>query len=108
MAITLKVGDIGKSLIKRSLTSNAFDYEGENIELQDLSTAKSRTYALTLSQTIDLEEDEGKNCRNYPNKNFTSYRECDENFVYNEVKNNYNMMPFWAARSMDEITDIMY
>ena len=90
------------------MTSNAFDYEGENIELQDLSTAKSRTYALTLSQTIDLEEDEGKNCRKYPNKNFCSYRECDENFVYHEVKNNYNMMPFWAARSMDEITDIMY
>ena len=36
------------------------------------------------------------------------YRECDENFVYNEMVKNYSMMPFWAAKKIDEITDIAY
>ena len=65
-------------------------------------------YALTISQKIDLETDKGKNCKNYPNKNFSSYRECDENYVYNEVVKNYNMMPFWAAKKIDEITHTAY
>ena len=40
----------------------------------------------------------------YPNEQFSSYRECDENYVYNKVVKNYNMMPFWAAKNIDEIT----
>ena len=68
----------------------------------------SFTYALTISQTIDLETDKGKNCKDYPNEFFSSYRECDENFVYNEVVKNYPMMPFWAARNIDEISQIAY
>ena len=90
------------------MRSNSFDYEGTVIELEDLQTSMVKTYALTLSQTINLEADEGKNCKNYPNENFSSYRECDETFVYNEVVNNFNIMPFWAAKSIDEITDNMY
>ena len=107
LAITIEVVDSLKSLVKRSLTSDPFDYEGEKLRI-DLTTAQSKFYALTLSQKIYLEADVGKNCKNYPNKEFASYRECDENFVYNEVKQHYKMMPFWAAKSIEEITDIKY
>ena len=65
-------------------------------------------YALTISQTIDLETDKGKNCKNYPNKNFSSFSECDVNFVYNEVVLKFNIMPFWAAKNIDEITNKTY
>ena len=108
LGITLEIGDKRTSVVKRKLIAKSFDYEGTIIELEDLWSTKVKTYALTLSQTINLEADEGKQCRNYPNENFSSYRECDENFVYDEVLNNFNIVPFWAAKSIDEITENMY
>ena len=108
LGITLEVGDKRKSLERRRLIQNSFEYDGAKIELENLYHSKRRAYALTVSQTIDLETDKGKNCKDYPNEKFSSYRECDENFVYNEVVKNYNMMPFWAARNIEEITHIAY
>ena len=106
LGIAIEVGDKRKTLEKRRLIQNSFEYEGAKIELENLYNSKTRTYALTISQTIDLETDKGKNCKDYPDKKFSSYRDCDENFVYNKVVKNYNMMPFWAAKKIDEITHI--
>ena len=106
LGISVELGDRRKSLTRRKLIQNSFEYEGAKIELESLFNTKMRTYALTISQRIDLENDKGKNCKDYPNENFSSYRECDENFVYNKVAENYNMTPFWAAKNIDEITNI--
>ena len=106
LGITVEIEDIRKSLSRRKINSNSFDYEGPPIELKDLSSSKIVSFGLSLSQTIDLEA--GKNCKIYPNQIFSSYRECDESFVYNEILKNYSMMPFWAAKKIDEITDIAY
>ena len=107
MSITLEVVDSLKSLVKRSSALEAFDYEGSKMKLH-LHKPQSKFFALTLSQMVHLETDEGKNCINYPNKNFKSFRECDENFVYHEIKENYNFMPFWAAKKVEEITKIKF
>ena len=104
LKISVEIGDKRKSLARRKLIQNSFEYEGAQVELSSLSVSMIKMYALTISQTIDLETDKGKNCQKYPNENFSSYRECDENFVYNEVMEKYNMMPFWAAKNTDEIT----
>ena len=104
LGISIEVGDKRKAPARRRLIQNSFEYEGAKIKLENLYSSKTRTYAFTVSQTIDLETDKGKNCVDYPNANFSSYRECDENFVYNEVAEKYNMMPFWAAKNIDEIT----
>ena len=104
LEIAIEVGDKRKALARRRLIQNSFEYEGAKIKLENLYSSISRTYAVTVSQTIDLETDKGKNCIDYPNKNFSSYRECDENFVYNEVVEKYNMMPFWAAKNIHEIS----
>ena len=108
LGIALEVGDKRKTLARRRLIQNSFEYEGAKIGLESLYSSQTRTYAVTVSQIIDLETDKGKNCKDYPNKNFSSYQECDENFVYNEVEKNYNMMPFWAAKNIDAITHIAY
>ena len=108
LGIAIEVGDKKKSLARRKLIQNSFEYEGAKIELESLYYTKMRTYALTISQRIDLETDKGKNCKDYPNENFSSYSECDENFVYNEVVEKFNMMPFWAAKNINEITNITY
>ena len=106
IGITLEIEDKRKSLSRRKINSNSFDYEGPPIEIKNLYSTRVLTIALSLSQTIDLEP--MKQCKNYPNQNFLSYRECDENFVYNKIVQNYSMMPFWAAKKIDEITDIAY
>ena len=36
-----------------------------------------------------------KKCRNYPHEDFSSYR---------EMKDTYNLMPFWAAMNEREVT----
>ena len=81
------------------------DYEGEHIEI-DMGKTGCIDYYLTLSQTIAIENDKGKACTNYPTQDFTSYRDCDEQFVYDEMKHTYNLMPFWAAKKIDEITEL--
>ena len=104
LGISVEIGDKRKSLKRRKLIQNSFEYEGAKIELEALHYTKMRTYALTISQRIDLETDKGKNCKDYPNENFSSYSKCDENFVYNEVVEKFNMMPFWAAKNIHEIS----
>ena len=97
--------DSMKSLFKRSLILDSFDYEGGKLEV-DLQTPQIKFYTISLSQTLDLENDKRQSCLNYPNQKFASFRDCDENFVYNEIKNNYDIMPFWAAKWTDEITHV--
>ena len=105
LAVTVKIEDRRKSLLKRSLNLNIFDYEGIPLQIADLRTGIFLDLSLTVSNTIDLESDTGIECTNYPSNEFTSYRECDESFVYNEMKNSYNLMPFWAAKTLDEVTN---
>ena len=59
-----------------------------------------------VSQIIDSSLDPDKNCHNYPFNNFTSYRECDEDYVYKEYVHKYQTMPFWVAANIQEVTSI--
>ena len=59
-----------------------------------------------MSQTIDSHLDEGMNCQNYPYQNFSTYGECDIDFVYKEYVNKYELMPFWVTNNMTEVTKL--
>ena len=58
-----------------------------------------------MSQTIDSSLDDDKKCKNYPHGKFSSYRECDEAFVYDMFDHKYKLMPFWVAKNMEEVTE---
>ena len=105
LSVTLLIEDKRKALSKRSLVSNVMDYDGARIKM-DLMKSMTQNYYLKISQTVDIEADEGKACKNYPTQDFTSYRECDEQFVYDQMKNTFNLMPFWAANRAEEITKL--
>lgn len=107
LRMTVTIEDRLKMLSKRTLKSNTIDFEGPRIQIDDLMSPQYLDFYLTVSQTISLETDEGMHCQNYPTKEFESFSECDQHFVYNEMKNRYNVMPFWAAKKLDEITKIM-
>ena len=107
LAIQLHIEDMKKSLSRRTLLSNLFDYDGVPLVIQKLTIGKFYSFALALSKTINLETDGGKHCTNYPTEKFASYRACDMDFVHNEMKNTYKIMPFWAAKTLDEVTNIL-
>ena len=55
----------------------------------------------------NLKSDPGKRCQDYPIEKFSTYRDCDMDFVYNEMRTKYKFMPFWAANTLDEVTDFV-
>ena len=103
--IMLTIHDKERVLIKRGLKAEIDSYDGEHMEL-DLENPMNRKYFISMKQNIHLEMESGINCKNYPSGDFSSYRDCDEDFVYNEMKIKHNLMPFWAAQNLDEVTKL--
>ena len=104
LGVQLKVGDIRKYLTRRTLESNIFDYDGIPLKMENLTSGMFYRFSLALFETISLKSDTAKQCQDYPTENFASYRDCDMDFVHDEMKNRYNFMPFWAAKTLDEVT----
>ena len=105
--VTVLIEDRMKALRRRLSKSNSLDYIGPPIKTRRLSPKIDR-FILSFAQTIDLEEDPGSMCTDYPTKTFASFHDCDENFVYQEMRQKYNLMPFWAAKSLNEVTKLKY
>ena len=104
----IKLEDRRKSLSNRPVLSN----EGFALQIEDLTSGEYRDYSLTIFEKIKIEavqglfKGNGKDCRNYPTEKFLNYRECDIDFVYNEMKDKYKIMPFWAAKTLNDITNL--
>ena len=60
---------------------------------------------ISVSQNIYSEKDKETFCRNYPTSQWINYRQCDEDFVHQEMKKR-NIVPFWATNNMSEVTSI--
>ena len=83
------------------------DYSGPDMSNPDLSKPILEVVILRFSQFIDSELDKDKNCVNYPNQIFTSYAECDQNYVYNQFATKYKpLLPFWAVRDLTKVTNL--
>ena len=80
------------------------DYEGPIVDVGNLNDTVDLHYFLGISQTKNLEIYSDIECKNYPYRNFLSYQDCDESFVYNRMRDS-KIMPFWASHDMDEVTD---
>ena len=104
IGLSLKIEDKMKTLKKRNLRSQSQDYEGPTIDLKNLNDTRIYKYFLGISQTKNLEIYSDIECKNYPYRNFLSYQECDESFVYNRMRDS-KIMPFWASHDMDEVTN---
>ena len=107
LGVQLKVGDIKKYLTRRTLESNIFDYDGIPLKMESLISGMFYRFSLALFETIHLKSDPGKHCQDYPIETFSNYRDCDMDFVYTEMRNHYKFMPFWAAKTLDEVTNFV-
>ena len=108
LSFQVRIEDERKSLTRRTLKSETFDYDGIPLVIESLKRGMQMQYDVNLAlfETIHLESDSGQNCINYPSEKFSHYRKCDMDFVYNEMKNKYKIMPFWAAKTLDEVTNL--
>ena len=104
LSAIIKLEDRRKSLSNRPVLSN----EGFALQIEDLTSGEYLDYSLTIFEKINLEAGQvnGKGCRKYPTEKFLNYRECDMDFVYNEMKDKYKIMPFWAAKTLNDVTNL--
>ena len=52
-----------------------------------------------LTQEIFVEEDESKECKNYHNSDYSSYNECDQEYIHRKISVFIGpcFTPLWAA-----------
>ena len=53
-------------------------------------------YNAILEQTKFLEEDQSKNCVNYPTENYKTFKHCDDSFQKEFLQNYSPSKPYWA------------
>ena len=107
--ISFKSGNIEKvqiSLKGRTLASNREIYDNTFHTKGDTISAtpgRLNKYAVEISKTVYLEEDEGKKCRNYPNSEYASYMECDDRYMRN-ICAKIQLVPIWLSDDIGQVT----
>ena len=107
-AFFLYTVDRKKALTKRMSVRNMLAYSGPIISNQIKGFTKEVKVALKITQNKFSEEDQTNPCAEYPNEDYQSFEDCDEIFVYHEMKTKHHIMPFWATDNLTEVTDKRY
>ena len=103
--ISIYIEEKNRALRKRQLAENMLSFVGPYIGNPNLSIGRRIRVAIKLEQFIDSEHDVSKNCFNYPTKEYSSYAECDEKYVQQQFKKNWeNIKPFWVVDNLSEVT----
>ena len=94
---------LGKSsTCSRNLAELAFSQSGEQIEL---GRNWEKHFVVKILGNKFPEEDPGNDCRNYPNEDFQSYKECDNDFLRKEVdKISPGLRPIWLSQDLSLVT----
>jgi hypothetical protein len=65
----------------------------------------NRQYWVNVQKNVFVEEDPTKNCRNYPNPYYASYRECDDQWMKDTVARLApGLVPIWLADNLETVT----
>ena len=91
---------------RRPLLANKKIYSGPFLAIRDLSKPMQIRTVNSLSQIINSEFDQGKNCKNYPYKHYKSYRDCDEEYAFNALYKEHKIIPFWATTNLSSVTKL--
>ena len=92
--------------LKRALKSLRKNYLGPVLKIDDLNRSRTVKAFITLSQTINTERDTSKPCRHYPYKHYKTYSDCDQEFINKRILETYGVIPFWTAKSLDDVTKL--
>ena len=88
----------------RSIKASMLSTKGFNIFSEDLGMPMRNRYIFEFKQNTFSEEDEEKGCKNYPWKEYSSYRDCDDSFVSDQL-GVYPFIPVWATDDLKVVTN---
>jgi hypothetical protein len=103
---TVKIFVQGSSLsCDRNINDNRFYSTGDEIKLDKMG--KSVRYAVKMKKNVFVEEDSTKKCRNYPNMDHDSYRDCDDQWIrdYMVTDNAPGLVPIWLADTWENVSE---
>ena len=86
---------------RRHIKTHKFYHSGDTID------QFSSGYIVKMKQNINVEEDPGNTCRNYPNKDFASYKDCDDKNMadtFKDIVDGLNITPPWLTDNLDSVT----
>jgi hypothetical protein len=87
----------------RNIIAHLLYSEGAEIRLLKMNLA--RMFLVNLKKNVFVEEDPTKNCRNYPNPDYASYRDCDDQWMKDTVASQApGLVPIWLADTMETVT----
>ena len=101
--VTLELRVREKTLAaRREIMEHQFHHSGPYMILDRWSV-----YMMRIKKNVFVEEDPSKNCRNYPNPDFASYKDCDYKYMREKVDEDFpglNLMPPWLTEDLDNVT----
>ena len=85
--------------VERNIREHIFQSTGDAIKLNEKNV--SVAYMVDISQRVFVEEDPTNTCRDYPNQDYLSYQECDDQFVKNLLP---GLTPVWLTEDFAEVS----
>ena len=86
----------------RDIEAHSFFRTGDVVKLDGYSN-----FRVKIKKRVFIEGEPGTTCRNYPNSDFQSYRECDDKYMrtkVDEVAPGLNLMPVWMTEDLSKAT----
>ena len=97
---TIAVQFKGKSLdTGRNIREHNLHSTGDDIALREENV--SRAYTVEITQRQFVEKDPFNECRDYPNPEYGSYDECDNQFMREQLP---GLTPVWITKDPAEVT----
>ena len=86
----------------RQISYNSFFSSGDSI---NPNPAAWNIYSIRIKQNHFLEEDPAQKCRNYPNSDFESYKDCDDKLSKMHLANKTpGVVPVWLTDDLESVT----
>ena len=91
----------GSLKANRDIYDDTFDTIGDAILIAEPGTTKK--YAVEIAGNSYLEEDTSKKCREYPNSEYASYKECDDQYM-KDICERVGLAPVWLMEDFNLVT----
>jgi hypothetical protein len=86
----------------RNIKAHLLYSEGADILLQ--KTNLTRRFVVNLKKNVFVAEDPTKNCRNYPSPDYASYRDCDDQWMKDNVARLApGLVPIWLTDNTEKV-----
>lgn len=97
-AVEIQLGGVTLDC-RRNIREHSLQSNGDAIRLDRENV--SRAYMVDISQRVFVEQDPANGCRNYPNQEYLSYEECDDQFLRKLMP---GLTPVWMTEDFDQVS----